>query len=65
MGNEIYDELDELTAAPRVDIPEAALMLLEHAAHAIGAVRVEVVDELSRLKECRKFLHFSSSWRAF
>ena len=44
MGNEIYDDLDELPAAPRVDIPEADLALLERAARAIGAVRVEVVD---------------------
>jgi len=44
MGNEIYDDLDELPAAPRVDIPEADLVLLERAARAIGAVRVEVVD---------------------
>lgn len=44
MGNEIYDDLDELPAAPRVDIPAADLVLLEQAARAIGAVRVEVVD---------------------
>ena len=44
MGNEIYDDLDELPAPPRVDIPEADLALLERAARAIGAVRVEVVD---------------------
>jgi len=44
MGNEIYDDLDELPAAPRVDIPEADLVLLERAARAIGAVRIEVVD---------------------
>ena len=44
MGNEIYDELDELPAPPRVDIPAADLVLLERAARAIGAVRVEVVD---------------------
>lgn len=44
MGNEIYDDLDELPAQPRVDIPEADLVLLERAARAIGAVRVEVVD---------------------
>jgi hypothetical protein len=44
MGNEIYDDLDELPAAPRVDIPAADLMLLERAARAIGAVRVDVVD---------------------
>jgi len=44
MGNEIYDDLDELAAAPRVDIPAADLVLLERAARAIGAERVEVVD---------------------
>jgi len=44
MSNEIYDDLDELPAAPRVDIPAADLVLLERAARAIGAVRVEVVD---------------------
>ena len=44
MGNEIYDDLDELPALPRVDIPHADLVLLERAARAIGAVRVEVVD---------------------
>jgi len=44
MENEIYDDLDELPAPPRVDIPTADLVLLERAARAIGAVRVEVVD---------------------
>jgi len=44
MGNEIYDDLDELPAPPRVDIPAADLVLLERAARAIGAMRVEVVD---------------------
>jgi len=44
MDNEIYDDLDELPAPPRVDIPDADLVLLERAARAIGAVRVEVVD---------------------
>ncbi|GAA0412735.1 hypothetical protein ACFOY5_04490 [Massilia aurea] len=44
MRNEIYDELDELPAALRVDIPAADLALLERAARAIGAVRVEVID---------------------
>jgi len=43
MGNEIYDDLDELPALPRVDIPAADLVLLEQAARAIGAERVEVV----------------------
>ena len=44
MGNEIYDDLDELPPTPRFDIPAADLVLLERAARAIGAVRVEVVD---------------------
>lgn len=44
MDNEIYDDLDELPTPPRVDIPAADLVLLEQAARAIGAVRVEVVD---------------------
>jgi hypothetical protein len=44
MGNEIYDDLDELPAPPRVDIPADDLVLLERAARAIGAERVEVVD---------------------
>lgn len=44
MGNENYDELDELPAALRVDISAADLVLLERAARAIGAARVEVVD---------------------
>jgi len=44
MGNEIYDDLDELPAPPRVDIPAADLVLLERAALAIGAARVDVVD---------------------
>ena len=44
VANEIYDDLDELPAAPRVDISEPDLVLLERAARAIGAVRVEVVD---------------------
>jgi len=44
MGNEIYDDLDEPPAPPRVDIPVADLALLERAARAIGAVHVEVVD---------------------
>jgi hypothetical protein len=44
MGNEIYDDLNELPAAPRVDISEPDLVLLERAARAIGAMRVEVVD---------------------
>ena len=44
MGNEIYDDLNELPAAPRVDISEPDLVLLEQAARAIGTVRLEVVD---------------------
>ena len=44
MGNEIYDDLNELPAAPRVDILEPDLVVLERAARAIGAIRVEVVD---------------------
>ena len=44
MGNEIHDDLNELPAAPRVDISEPDLVLLERAARAIGATRVEVVD---------------------
>jgi len=39
MDNEIYDDLDELPAPPRDDIPEADLVLLERAA------RVEVIDD--------------------
>jgi hypothetical protein len=62
MGNEIYDDLDELPKAPRIDIPEADLVLLERAASAIGAVRVEVVDGEGYIN-----LHFAdgathSSW---
>jgi hypothetical protein len=44
MGNEIYDDLNELPAAPRVDITEPDLVLLKRAALAIGAMRVEVID---------------------
>jgi len=44
MHKNIYDDLDELPAAPRVDIPATDLVLLERAARAIGAERVEVVD---------------------
>jgi hypothetical protein len=44
MDDEIVDNVDELPAAPRVDIPDADLVLLERAARAIGAARVEVVD---------------------
>lgn len=44
MSNEIYDGLDELPPAPRIDIPAADLLLLERAARVIGSVRVQVVD---------------------
>jgi hypothetical protein len=44
MDNEIGGDLGELPERPRVDIPEDDLALLEQAARAIGAVRVEVVD---------------------
>jgi hypothetical protein len=44
MDNEMDGGLDELPERPRVDIPEADQSLLERAARAIGAVRVEVVD---------------------
>ena len=44
MDNKIVGDLGELPERPRVDIPEADLMLLERAARANGAVRVEVVD---------------------
>ena len=44
MDNEIAGDLGEPPERPRVDIPEADLALLERAARAIGAVRVEVVD---------------------
>ena len=43
MDNEIGGDLDELPERPRVDIPKADFVLLERAARAIGAVRVEVV----------------------
>lgn len=38
------DTVDELPAPPRKDIPAADLELLELAARALGAVRVEEVD---------------------
>jgi len=44
MDNEIVGDLGEPPERPRVDIPEADLALLERAARAIGAARVEVVD---------------------
>lgn len=42
--SQIYDDLDELPARPRKSIPAADRELLELAARAIGAVRVEDVD---------------------
>lgn len=44
MDNEIVGDLGKLPERPRVDIPEADLALLERAARAIGAERVEVVN---------------------
>jgi len=44
MDNEIVGDLGELPERLIVDIPETDLALLERAARAIGAVRVEVVD---------------------
>jgi hypothetical protein len=44
MDKENGGDLGELPERPRVDIPEADLALLERAARAIGAVRVQVVD---------------------
>jgi hypothetical protein len=38
------DTVDELPARPRRTIPEADRELLEHAARALGAIRVEDVD---------------------
>jgi hypothetical protein len=43
INNEIDGNMEELPVQPRVGIPESDLMLLERAAHAIGAVRVAVV----------------------
>jgi hypothetical protein len=42
--NDTYDDLDELPAPPRRDIPDADRELLELAARAIGAVRFEEVE---------------------
>jgi len=56
MEKEIYDDLDELPAPPRVDIPADDLVLLERAARAIGAVRVDVVDGEGYVN-----LHFADS----
>lgn len=44
MDNEIGGDLDELPERPRMDISKADFVLLERAARAIGAERVEVVD---------------------
>jgi hypothetical protein len=44
MDNEIAGDMEELPGLARVNIPEADLVVLERAARAIGAVRVEVVD---------------------
>lgn len=44
MNLDEIDEVDELPARPREDIPAADRELLELAARAIGAVRVEDVD---------------------
>lgn len=42
--SEIDDDLDELPAPPRRDIPEADRKLLEMAARALGVVRFEEVE---------------------
>ncbi|MBD8654091.1 hypothetical protein IFT68_00430 [Oxalobacteraceae sp. CFBP 13730] len=55
MNDEIDDNLDELPAAPRVDILDADLVLLERAARAIGASRLDVVDGEGYVN-----LHFAS-----
>ena len=44
MDNDMVDDLEILPERSRVDIPKADQSLLERAARAIGAVRVEVVD---------------------
>jgi prepilin-type processing-associated H-X9-DG protein len=44
MNNEIAGDMEELPGRPGMNIPEADLLLLERAARAISAVRVEVVD---------------------
>ena len=44
MDNEMTGDLNEIPAAPWVDIPASDLALLERVARAIGAVKVEVVD---------------------
>jgi hypothetical protein len=44
MDDDAYDDLDELPARPRQVIPAADRELLELAARALGAVRVEHVE---------------------
>lgn len=44
MEIEMVGDFEELPERPRVDVPEADQALLEQAARAIGALRVEVVD---------------------
>jgi hypothetical protein len=43
MDNEIAGDMEELPVQPRVDVPESDLILLQRAAHAIGAVRFAVI----------------------
>jgi len=43
MDNETDGDMEELPGQPGVDVPESDLILLQRAAHAIGAVRFEVV----------------------
>ena len=43
MDNEIDGDMEELSGQPRVDVLESDLILLQRAAHAIGAVRFAVV----------------------
>lgn len=43
MDNEIDGDMEELPGQLRVDVPESDLILLQRAAHAIGAVRFVVV----------------------
>lgn len=44
MNEDDFDTVDELPARPRKSIPEADRQLLELAARAIGAVRVEDIE---------------------
>jgi hypothetical protein len=65
MDNEIVSDLEDLPGRYRVDIPETDLVLLERAACAIGAVRVEMVDGEGHVN-----LHFADtsvlhSWNPF